>query len=72
MQHGTFGKEHCDDVSEVTDDEVLLVALSFQCLVWERIDPNILRYRTIREKCVRGKERHAAFMAKCLFSFHSN
>ena len=72
VQHGTFGKERCDDVSEVTDDEVLLVVLSFQCLVWERIYPNILRYRTLREKCVRGKERHAAFMAKCLFSFHSN
>ena len=72
VQHGTFWKAHWDDVSEVAENEVILVVVSFQCLVWERISSNSLRYRSIRGKGVQGKEHHAAFIAKRLLSFHSN
>ena len=72
VQHGTFWKAHWDDVSEVAESEVILVVVYFQCLVWERIYSNSLRYRSVRGKGVPGKEHHAAFLAKRLFSFHSD
>jgi len=37
-------------VSEVPDNEVILVVVYFWCLVWESIYSNILKYTTVREK----------------------
>lgn len=50
MRHGTFWKERWDDVSEVTENEMILVVVHFRCLVLESIYSNILKYGTTRER----------------------